>query len=156
VIERCFIFTDEGRTFLSDTVRRNLPRVGGDDPRNNPPWIQVYDPVWEPVHPASTGSTWYNHSPTRYTVPILGVVSLDGEHMIAIADDTSDSLCQAWAPCLHHYTEWTPHDAPPAQRVQRINVYVMPNDPDMLLQRVAEDLPDAVKLQDNRVPAGDE
>ena len=40
-----------------------------------------------------------------------------------------------------------------AQRRWQVNVYIMPNDPDMLLERVAEDLPDAVKLQANRVLA---
>lgn len=153
IIDRCFIFTDEGQTFLKDTVRRKMPRISEDDPRNNPPWIQVYDGVWEPVHPPSTGHTWYNHSMTRFTLPIMGVVSLDGQHIIALADDSSDKLCQAWAPCLHHYTEWTPHDAPAGQRTQQLNIYMMPNDPDMLLQRVAEDLPEAFKLQDQRIPA---
>lgn len=155
IIDRCFIFTEKGRTFLKDTVRRKMPRISDDDPRNNPPWIQVYDPIWEPVHPPSTGNTWYNHSTTRFTLPILGVVSLDGKHLIALADDTSVKLCQAWAPCLHHYTLWAPQDVPPAERQQRINVYVMPNDPDLLLQRVAEDLPGAFKLGEQHAAAAE-
>jgi len=154
VIDRCFIFTDQGRTFLKDTVRRKMPRASAVDPRNTPPWIQVYDGVWQPVHPSSTGNTWYNHSTTRFTVPILGVASLDGKHLIALADDSSDKVCQAWAPCLHLATKWTPQSSPPAQRRWRINIYVMPNDPNMLIERVAKDLPDAFRLQDNRVHEG--
>ena len=153
IIDRCFIFTDKGRTFLKDTVRRNMPRLSADDARNNPPWIQVYRPVWEPVREPSTGDTFYNNSPDRFTVPIIGAISLDEKHLVALANDSSNKVCQAWGPCLHNNPVWTPNDAPPAQRRWRINIYIMPNDPDMLLKRAAEDLPDAFKLQENRVPA---
>jgi len=152
IIDRCFIFTDRGRTFLKDTVRRKMPRAADDDPRNNPPWIQVYRPVWWPVQKPSTGNTWYNTSTDRFTIPLIGVVSLDGKHLIALANDTSESLCQAWGPCLHNNPKWAPEDAPPAERRWRVNVYIMPNDPDMLLERVAEDFPAAFKLQEKRVP----
>ena len=156
IINRCFIFTDKGRTFLSDTVRRNLPRIADavDDPRNNPPWIQVYSPVWLPVSRPSTGDTWYNRSTDRYTIPLLGVVSRDGKHLIALASDTSDKVCQAWAPCLHICPTWLPKDAPPVERRWYMNIYIMPNDPQALLERVAEDFPNALKLQEKRVPAG--
>ncbi len=154
-ISRCFIFTDKGRTFLADTVRRPLPRIADQpkDPRNNPPWLQVYGPVWEPVSEPSTGNTWYNRSPDRFTIPILGVVTRDRKHLAALANDTSDSVCQAWAPCLHNNPNWTPKDAPPAQRRWRTKLYIMPNDPELLLKRVAEDMPNAFKLQEKRVPA---
>ena len=157
VIDRCFIFTDKGRTFLKDTVRFPLPCIANqrDDPRNSPPWIQGYTPVWRPTRkPTKPGSLgWYTGSTSRFTIPILGVVSLDGKHLIALANDSSNSLVQAWGPCLHNNPHWLPKDAPPAQRRWRVNVYIMPNDPDMLLERVAEDLPDAIKLQANRVLA---
>ncbi len=137
IISRCFIFTDKGRTFL-DTIPRGkvAKRYGAsdDDPRNNPPWI----------------STYYSRS---FTVPIIGVVSRDKQHLIAIASDTSNTLCQAWAPCIHNYPEWAPKDAPPEERRWRMNVYIMPNDPEALLERVAKDFPNAPKLQEKRVPA---
>lgn len=100
IVNRCFIFTDKGRTFLKDTVRRNMPRFSANDARNNPPWIQVYRPVWEPVREPSTGDTFYNNSPDRFTVPILGAISLDGKHLLALATDSANSVCQAWGPCL--------------------------------------------------------
>ena len=154
IIGRCFIFTDKGRTFLDDTVRRKLPRGSDDDPRNNPPWIQQYGPVWRPASKGSspTSNTWYNSSPDRFTIPIIGVVSRDRKHLIAMVSDTSNVLCQAWAPCIHNYPQWAPKDAPPAERRWRMNVYIMPNDPDVLLERVAKDMPDALKLQEKRVP----
>lgn len=155
VINRCFIFTDKGRTFLNDTVRRNMPRYSDDDPFNNPPWIQVYRPVWEPVRAPSVGDTAYNNSSDRFTLPIIGAISLDKKHLIALANDSAHKVCQAWAPCLHNNPDWTPKDAAPSQRRWKINIYIMPNDPDMLLERVAMDLPRAFKLQENRVPAGD-
>ena len=145
IIGRCFIYTDKGRTFLDQTVRRKLPKLSDDDPRNNPPWIQIYGPAWRPVPKGADPKwdTWYNSSSDRFTVPIIGVISRDGKHQIAIASETSDKLCQAWAP----------KDAPPAARRWHMNIYIMPNDPDMLLERVTEELPNAVKRQENHISA---
>ena len=155
IIRRCFIYTDKGRTFLDQTVRRKLSKFSDDDPRNNPPWIQIYGPIWRPV-PKGADPTWnsrYNSSSDRFTIPIIGVVSRDRKHLIAVASDTAQKLCQAWAPCIHNYPQWDPKDAPPAARRWRMNIYIMPNDPDLLLERIAEDLPDAIKLQEKRVSA---
>ena len=66
---------------------------------------------------------------------------------------TTDRLCQAWAPCIHNYPPWLPKDAPPDKRRWRLTLYIMPNDPQALLERVARDFPDAVKLKEKRVPA---
>ena len=150
---RCFIFTDKGPTFLNDTVRRKLPKAAADDPRNNPPWIQDYSPVWLPTRKPTIGNTWYNWSPDRYTIPVIGVVSRDGKHLAALACDSSiGRLAQAWGPCIHNYPAWIPREAPPGDRRWRMNLYIMPNDPESLLERVAQDLPDAFKLKANRVP----
>jgi len=153
IVGRTFIFTDNGRTFLDKTVRHKLPKAADDDPRNNPPWIQDYSPVWLPVKKPVIGDTWYNCSPDRYTLPVIGVISRDGKHLVALASDTSDRLCQAWAPCIHNYPPWLPSNAPPAERRWRLTLYIMPNDPGTLLARVAKDFPAALKLQENRVPA---
>lgn len=152
IVGRTFIFTDKGRTFLDKTVRRDLPKLKPDDPRNNPSWIQDYSPVWLPIREPVTGNTFYNCSPDRYTIPIIGVVSRDRKHLVALASDYSERLCQAWAPCIHNYPPWLPKDAPPDKRRWRMTLYVLPNDPDVLLQRMAADFPDALKLQEKRVP----
>jgi hypothetical protein len=151
-ISRCFIFTEKGRTFLHDTVRRRLPRAPEDDPRNNPPWVQMYTPVWLPVTPPSSGQTWYNTSTDRFTIPVIGVVSRDRKHLVALANGSSDEVAQAWQECLHNNPKWLPADAPPENRRWRVKLYVMPNDPDALLSRVTKDFPDAAKLQQQRVP----
>ena len=150
-ISRCFIFTEKGRTFLDKTVRRKLPPAAADDLRNKPPWVQVYWPVWSPPPQPATGNTWYNNSPNRYTVPVMGVVSRDRKHLVAIANDTSDRMTQAWQQCLHNNPHWAPKNAPPVQRRWRVKIYVMPNDPDALLTRVAQDFPNVSKLKRKRV-----
>jgi len=71
------------------------------------------------------------------------VVSRDGQHLIALASDTATALAQAWAPCIHNYSQWAPKDAPPEKQRWHMIIYIMPNDPDMLLQRAAKDLPGA-------------
>ena len=83
----------------------------------------------------------------------MGVVSRDGKHLVALANDTAGRMTQAWQECLHNIPEWTPRDAPPEQQRWRLKIYVVPNDPDALLARVANDFPDAMKLKDKRVPA---
>ena len=156
IIGRCFIYTTKGRTFLDQTTRRQLWRFSEDDPRTNPPWIQIYSPIWRPVPKGSdpAGKSRYNASPDRFTIPILGVVSRDGKHQIAMVSDTANRLCQAWAPCIHNYPQWAPKDVPPGARRWRMNIYIMPNDSDLLLARVAQDMPDALRLKEIRAAAG--
>ncbi len=124
-IGRSFIFTEAGRTFL-DTIPRGKisERYGASDadPRNNPPWVARY-------------------RAESFTAPIIGVVSRDKQHLIAIGSSTCDAVAQAWAPCIHNFSQWVPRDAPPEQQRWRWNVYVMPNDSDALRERVAEDFP---------------
>src|SRR4029077_15589271 len=127
--------------------------AAADDPRTNPPWIQDYSPVWLPVKPPVTGNTWYDCSPDRYTIPVMAVVQRDKKPLVALASDASDRLCQAWAPCIHNYPDWSPKEAPPAEQRWRISVYIMPNDPQRLLERVAQDFPGAFKLKEKSVPA---
>ena len=40
-----------------------------------------------------------------------------------------------------------------AVRRWRMTLYIMPNDPEALLERVAKDFPNTVKLKEKRVPA---
>jgi hypothetical protein len=146
-IGRCFIFTGKGRVFLTDTKRNKIPRVAEGDPRNNPPWVQVYHGAWKtvpPIAPPGT-ATWYNHSPDQFVAPVIGVVSRDGKHLVAIANDSADSMTQAWQECLHNLPKWSPQDAPPANRRWHLKIYIMANYPDALLARVRKDFPEAFK-----------
>ena len=64
----------------------------------------------------------------------------------------TSTLCVRVA-AISHLQPRLPRDAPPAERRWRVKVYVMPNDPEALLARVAEDFPSATELKDKRVPA---
>jgi dienelactone hydrolase len=141
-IQRCFIFTASGRTFLDRTVRRKIPVRPADDRYNNPPWVQMYVGDWQAVPEAGTNS-WADYSPDRYTTRIIGAVSRDGRHLAAIANDSTTGMCQAWHDCLHNNAQWTPAEAPPAQRRWRVKIYAMENDPEALLRRVNKDFPAA-------------
>jgi hypothetical protein len=82
---------------------------------------------------------------------VIGTVSRDGKHLAALANGSADSLCNAWHDCLHNNPKWAPADAPPDKQRWRLKLYVMPNDPDALLARVAGDFPEAGRLKQNRV-----
>ena len=146
-VRRCFLFTESGRTFLLDTHRRpSLHRFDADDSRNNPPWVQMYVGVWVPA-PGVQGKGWAEYSTDRYTVPVIGTISRDGKHLVAIANGSADSLCNAWHDCLHNNPKWQPTDAPPKEQRWRMKVYLMPNDPEALLARVGKDFPEAMRLK---------
>lgn len=143
-VKRCFIFTAKGRTFLHETERRKIPVRPGDDPYNNPPWVQMYAAAWLPLPKASPDS-WADYSPDQYTTPVIGVVSRDGKYLAALANDSATVMAQAWHDCLHNNPLWTPDNAPPLQRRWRLKVYAMPNDPNALLKRVEKDFPNALR-----------
>ncbi|MFN0195314.1 MAG: hypothetical protein ACKVT0_01105, partial [Planctomycetaceae bacterium] len=95
--------------------------------------------------------SWYNWSTDRYVLPVIGVVSRDRKHLVALASDTTDRLAQAWGPCIHNYPPWLPLDADPAERRWRMTLYTMPFNPEVLLERVREDYPQSFELQKKRV-----
>lgn len=141
-VKRCFVFTERGRTFLDHTTRRKIPIEPAGSPRNNPPWIQVYGAVGAPV-PEETATSGSGVSPDRYTIPVIGVVSRDGRHLAALASDSATSMSQVWVDCLHNNPPWQPAAAPHAERTWRVKIYVLENDPEALLARVARDFPRA-------------
>jgi len=151
-VKRCFIFTDNGVTFLYQTERRKIPVRPADDRYNNPPWVQMYIPVWEPLRRAGEGS-WADYSSDRYIYPIIGTVSRDGKYLTTIVCEAPTALCQAWHDCMHNNPRWLPADASPEGRTWRLRVYAMENDPDTLLRRVGQDFPQALRLKEGRVPA---
>jgi hypothetical protein len=140
-IQRCFIFTEKGRTFLHQTVRRPIPVRSPEDKYNNPPWVQMYVGAWQDIPKAGTNS-WADYSPDRYTARIIGTVSRDGRSLAALANDSAWVMAQAWHDCLHNNPQWQPADAPPSKQVWRLKVYAMTNDPEALLSRVKKDFPD--------------
>ena len=141
-IKRCFLFTDKGRTFLDETIRRKIPCRAADDPYNNPPWVQMYVGVWQHV-PQVRPDSWSDYSPDRYVTTVIGAVSRDGKYLAALANDSAILMAQAWHDCMHNNPRWLPADAPPAERIWRLKVYAMENDPEALLTRVGRDFPAA-------------
>ena len=143
-VKRCFIFTEKGRTFLHKTTRKNIPCRTPDDQYNNPPWVQMYVGTWQDV-PKSTSTSWADYSPDRYTTTIIGTVSRDGKYLAALANDTAGLMAQAWHDCMHNNPNWAPADAATEDQRWRVKLYVMENDPEKLLARVAKDFPNAMK-----------
>jgi hypothetical protein len=141
-VKRCFVFTAKGPTFLHQTTRRNIPVRPADDRFNNPPWVQMYAAAGQPA-PQAGPKSWADFSPDRYVTPVIGTVSRDGKYLAALANASATMMAQAWHDCLHNNPPWLPADAPPAQRVWRLKVYAMENDPAALLQRVVQDFPAA-------------
>ena len=137
---RCFIFTEDGRTYLDKIPRTQIASkhtdFDSDDIRNNPPVTQVY---FGPGHKIPEGP-YCNR--TRFAWPLIAAESVDGEQLVALASESPEFLYQGWLDCLHNYTRWLPLDAPPEERQWRIRIYAMENDPDALLCRVRKDFPD--------------
>ena len=144
-IGRCFIFTENGLTHLDKTRRKTTPEVPLDDERNSPPlyaWSQHYMGSWQdPVNKPATPNT----SLDTYTIPLIGAVSSDGKHLLALASDWTEYIAQAWGACFHHIPQWEPADKPLLERSFRMTLYGMENDPDALLKKAKADYPDAAK-----------
>jgi hypothetical protein len=147
-VQRCFIFTDQGQTFLDKSQRTKTDEVPADDPRNNPVWSQHYVGVWQKVGGESLP---INTSHTRYVVPVIGATSNDGKYLIGLASDAPRYIAQAWHTCLHHVSTWGPTSAPPLERQWRMKLYAMQNEPVVLMARVASDFPASMKLRDHFV-----
>jgi hypothetical protein len=141
-VKRCFICTEKGVTFLDKTVRRPIPVRSSADPYNNPPWVQMYVGAGQAV-PKSGQSAWADYSSDRYTATVIGTVSRDRKYLAALANDSADTMCQAWHDCMHNNPQWLPATAPVQDRVWRLKVYAMENDPAALLARVLTDFPHA-------------
>jgi len=139
-VERCFIFTEKGRTFLNNTDRKPIPCRPVTDVENNPPWVQMYVGTWREV-PEVSATSWAAYSEDRIVAPIIGAVSKDGKHLAAIVNDSASTVCQAWHDCMHNNPEWLPGDAPPQERTWRVRVYAMQNDPETLVETARRDFP---------------
>ena len=140
-VKRCFIFTENGMTFLDKTVRKKIPCRPADDTYNNPPWVQMYVGAWQEI-PEVTPESWADYSTDRYITTLIGAISRDGKYLTAIANDSATSMCQAWHDCMHNNPQWLPENKTEKRR-WRLKIYAMENDPQVLLGRVAKDFPNA-------------
>jgi dienelactone hydrolase len=104
----------------------------------------MYVGEWQDVPKTDTNS-WSDYSPDRYTTTLIGVVSREGKYLAALGSDSAPVMSQAWHDCVHNNPQWSPAEAPPAQRTWRLKIYVMQNDPEALLARFAKDFPNANK-----------
>lgn len=150
-VARCFIFTKSGFTYLDKTKRNKHTRWPETDKFNNPPWVQIYGPVWRPLMktmPQSFAAT----SSDRYTYPIMGAVSRDKKHLAAIANDSGNMMAQAWHDCMHNNANWAA-DKAGGELLWQIRIYAMENDPQLLLKCVGRDFPKALTLKEGQVDA---
>jgi hypothetical protein len=143
-VRRCFIFTDQGRTFLPDTERRPIPVKPPTHAHNTPPWVQMYLPKGAPKDLRAGSSGWADYSPDRYTEPVIGAVSRDGKYLAALAAGNESVVSQAWHDCMHNNPGWMPAKEG-SSKEWRIRLYVMENDPDLLLERFKRDFPDVAR-----------
>ncbi|HOE12233.1 MAG TPA: sialidase family protein [bacterium] len=139
-IRRCFIFTDRGPTFLLDTERTKIPVQKPEHEYNNPPWVQMYVKSSRAI-PVTPPNSWAGYSPDRYLTPVIGAVSRDGRYLAALANDSADTMCQAWHDCMHNNPKWLPEKVPMEEQRWRLAIYAMENDPKALLEKVAQDFP---------------
>jgi dienelactone hydrolase len=139
-VNRCFIITKEGMTFLNKTDRKKIPVRNEDDQVNNPPWVQIYLKEGEET-PSYNPNNWSGCSDTRFTRSIIGAVSKDGKYLAAIANHSATTMCQAWHDCMHNNPQWLPLDASPGDRIWKLKIYVMENDVEKLIERVDADFP---------------
>jgi len=144
-VKRCFMITEDGMTFLDQTDRKKIPVRAPDEEVNNPPWVQNYLKEGEQVHVFDPGS-WAGYSDTRFTENIIGTVSKDGNYLTAIACSSAPLMCQAWHDCMHNNPAWLPAGAPVDQRIWRLKIYAMKNDPEALISHVKADFPEDVPV----------
>ncbi len=126
-VERAFIFTENGFTWLSDTRRTtNALYLGG----------QVYVPPGINHDDA-------NPRPVARLQPVLGLigcVSADGKTMLATASSTTHELFEGVYVCLHS----DPHLgglAPGETKRIKAKIYLLKADPEQLLRRYKKDFP---------------
>lgn len=124
---RSFVFTGAGRTWL-DQVRRttNAPYAGG----------QVYLPPWVPPADANPRPIALD----RVTNGIIGCVSGDSAWLLALASSRTFELFEGVYVCLHS-DPWIGGLAPGEVRNLRQMLYIVPNNPERLLQLYRRDFP---------------
>lgn len=143
--DRCFVFTEEGVAFLNHTARNPLRSYEPNHPCNNPPWTQSYFVGEKTEKPGWKNNGTQGVSNDLASMPLIAVVSRDGKHLAAVANDSSEVIHQAWLDCMHANPAWRPARATFERQTCRVKVYVMKNDPRALLKRFAKDFPKAME-----------
>jgi len=141
-ITRCFIFTKNGMTFLDRTKRHKISQ----DKEEEIPLVQTYLHLDKKIS-MQKEKQWAGISSDRYIVPVIGVVSKNRKYLLAIVNDSSFKMCQAWFCCLHNNPEWLPKNAPWPQRKWRIKIYAMENNVSLLFKKIIKDFPQLSKYR---------
>jgi hypothetical protein len=76
------------------------------------------------------------HSPDRFEAPVMGIVSKDGDNLVAVATKNADLMWLAYFSCIHNNPTWDPPNGPVDRRRLRTRVVLMQADYGGLLERV--------------------
>jgi dienelactone hydrolase len=139
-IRRCFIITGNEQIFLDKTDRKKIPVREEKDAVNNPPWVQNYIRNDQPL-PEPDPKLWAAYSDTKFARSIIGTISRDKKYLVAVANNASVSMCQAWHDCVHNNPQWLPKNASVDQQIWQLKIYVMENDIETLIKKVENDFP---------------
>jgi len=137
---RSFLYTMRGPVMGLETARGKMTNFQADAPENNPPMVQWYLPV-ERMHP---GPVWgvVGTAGDRALYGLVGCTSRDGQWVTAYAARHNLSIGQLYMPCIHVVPDVQKHLDESAGVIRyKEMIYVMPNDPEKLLQAFLEDFP---------------
>ncbi len=142
-VSRCFIFTLRGLTVMGETNRfpdTRWDRYTTTPERNDPPWVQVYVPIWR-RHGGQPEAFW-GASTDRPIYSLIGCVSRDGKWLTAWGWPKCSGLSQGWHDCLHANPDFSGcYDEPTNTTTCEGRLYFMANDPEALLTRYLADFP---------------
>ena len=133
-VGRCFIFGNKGPVFLNTTIRRKNNLFSSDD-EDNPPRAQLYAALHRDI-PLMSAMFGAGHSTEKFLTPVIGIVSKDKKHLVAVATKNADLIWQAYIDCVHNNPNWEPSDGPIEERMLRTQIIVMENNFESLLQYV--------------------
>lgn len=140
--KRCFIYTLRGPVMGLDTARGKMTNFAPDAPENNPPMVQWYVPI-DRMHP---GSIWgvVGSAGDRPLVGLVACTSRDGKWLTGYGAQYNLTIGQLYMPCIHVVPDVQKHLDLKASTIRyKEMIYVMPNDPEKLLQAFRQDFPPA-------------